>query len=406
MRVLLTTLLVAFAVAQKGGLEDELKNVFGTAPGLETIKVNPTETPPTLVGRDGAPCKCLPYYLCDKDHNGIDYNNASVTGWGKLDIRFGEDDEKPTRKCQETVELCCTIPKELEPITSSTETPIDPVTVKPVKPKLKGCGYRNPKGVDFTITGGTGREAEYGEFPWVVALIASNGSLVGVGGIIHPQVIITGAHIATKFTPGTLKIRAGEWDTSTMKERLPYQEREIHEIYSHHDFHPKSLRNDLALLQLTEPLNLDEHINMICLPEQDESFDTSVGCIANGWGKTVFGAKGIYAVIMKKVEINMVPYNRCLTLLRRTRLGPDFTLHNSFVCAGGEEGKDLCTGDGGAPLACPMGDDRFKLAGLVAWGIGCGGKDIPSVFAGVSNFRDMIDAKMNEWGYGVSSYTI
>lgn len=54
------------------------------------------------------------------------------------------------------------------------------------------------------------------------------------------------------------------------------------------------------------------------------------------------GLKGRYAVILKKVEVDMVPYNTCSMLLKRTRLGSKFNLHSSFVCAGGEEGEDTC----------------------------------------------------------------
>jgi hypothetical protein len=33
---------------------------------------------------------------------------------------------------------------------------------------------------------------------------------------------------------------------------------------------------------------------------------------------------------------------KCMEILRTTRLGPKFILHDSFTCAGGEEGKDTC----------------------------------------------------------------
>ncbi|XP_060809287.1 phenoloxidase-activating factor 2 [Amyelois transitella] len=362
-----------------------------TSPQFEDITVKPTDKN-EFIDKNGQSCKCVPYYLCNTELVGIDANNATVTGWGELDIRFGEDE------CQESVERCCTNPKD----------PEDVVVPKPDPTRLRGCGYRNPRGVDFTIKGGSGAEAEFGEFPWVVALLDNrNLSYAGVGVIVHPQVVMTGAHIASRFPdPETLKIRAGEWDTQTNKERLPYQERTVQEIYINSGFHSKNLVNNIALLRLERPLELAEHINVVCMPRQGESFDESKGCVANGWGKNQFGLKGRYAVILKKVEIDMVQHERCNQLLKKTRLGSKFKLHSSFVCAGGEEGKDTCQGDGGAPLACPIGGDRYKLSGLVSWGIGCGGKDVPAVYANVPAFRQWVDDKMADWGYDTSGYNL
>ncbi|XP_026318805.1 phenoloxidase-activating factor 2-like, partial [Hyposmocoma kahamanoa] len=248
---------------------------------LENITIRPTNSPVELIDKDGEACKCVPYYLCNKENIAVDANNVSVTGWGTLDIRFKEDE------CQESAEVCCKLP--------DLRTEDQVVTPAPL-PTNRGCGYRNPKGLDFTIKGGTGGEAEFGEFPWVVAITdAFNDSYAGVGVLLHPQVVMTGAHIAYKYIPGGIKARAGEWDTQTVKERLKYQERLVQDIYLHNDFKRKSLKNDYALLLLQEPVELGPHINVICMPEQDEDFSSYKGCIANGWGKDHFGMFSKYS---------------------------------------------------------------------------------------------------------------
>jgi len=45
--------------------------------------------------------------------------------------------------------------------------------------------------------------------------------------------------------------------------------------------------NDVALLKLEKPVDLDEHgfINAVCLPESGRSLSVGSVCLAAGWGK-------------------------------------------------------------------------------------------------------------------------
>lgn len=138
---------------------------------------------------------------------------------------------------------------------------------------------------------------------------------------------------------------------------------------------------------------MDRHISTVCLPPSG-FVPNQQDCFASGWGKfiiyirfrynfinilcisgkDVFGQAGKYSVIMKKVgPIPIVEFNKCQKALQTERLGDKFRLDTSFVCAGGIEGVDTCTGDGGAPLVCPIGrpgDNRYAQNGIVAWGNG------------------------------------
>lgn len=49
-----------------------------------------------------------------------------------------------------------------------------------------------------------------------------------------------------------------------------------------------------------------------------------------------------YQAILKKVDLPMVARSRCQEVMRERGLGPNFELHESFVCAGGVSGKDTC----------------------------------------------------------------
>ena len=85
----------------------------------------------------------------------------------------------------------------------------------------------------------------------------------------------------------------------------------------------------------------------------------------------------------------MVSRAQCQTWLRKTKLGRRFRLHSSLLCAGGEAGRDVCRGDGGGPLVCPLDPSNtthttYTQVGIVAFGVGCGEQDVPGVYTSVA----------------------
>lgn len=65
-----------------------------------------------------------------------------------------------------------------------------------------------------------------------------------------------------------MKIRAGEWDTQTNKERFPHQERSISRILNHPNFNDKTLANDIGLVFLAEPINIAENVNPVSISKR------------------------------------------------------------------------------------------------------------------------------------------
>uniref|UniRef100_A0A2S2R9K9 Phenoloxidase-activating factor 2 n=1 Tax=Sipha flava TaxID=143950 RepID=A0A2S2R9K9_9HEMI len=285
------------------------------------------------------------------------------------------------------------------------------------------CGSWNKNGLGFRIVNAIDGESQYGEFPSMIAIlkeeVLKNGEKNLVyhcgGSLIEKNVVLTATHCVINKDPSTLIIRAGEWDLQTDKEIYPHQDRHVKKIVSHPKYYAGGLHNDISLIFTDEPFILHDHVNTICLPEKNEVF-TDKKCFSSGWGTKVYYNNytivkktesgklnkkiGQYQVnILKKVDLKIMESEKCMEILRTTRLGPKFILHDSFTCAGGEEGKDTCKGDGGSPLMCQYGDDSSNLVqvGIVAWGINCGLAGIPAVYVDVAHFSQWIHDEISNY---------
>ena len=115
-------------------------------------------------------------------------------------------------------------------------------------------------------------------------------------------------------------------------------------------------------------------------------------CWVAGWGKD--GKDGQFQVIQNKVDVPLMPRGECQDKMKAALgrdVGRDFVLSPSEICAGGEQGKDACDGDGGAPLVCQSKDNnRWHVVGLVTWGVDCARRGVPGVYANIYHMLDFI----------------
>ncbi|XP_046386807.1 phenoloxidase-activating factor 2-like [Ischnura elegans] len=347
----------------------------------------------TAAAEEQKPCKCVPYYTCPE-----------------VDASDERNKNDESIQCENFLEVCCKSPHS-----------VSRRQLAPSRPSMKkGCGYRNPYGVGASGRRVTDNEARFGEFPWVVAVMTSekpaqgghsstqteNTSKCG-GSLIHPKVVLTGAHCVSGKEANQVKIRAGEWNILDDDEPIAAQERYVERIVAHEDFNGGNLFNDVALLVLSKSVNPAENIGFACLPDQEYSPAPGAWCYATGWGKDVSDDENRSQGILKKIGVPVVANPDCQDALRNTILGKHFKLHQSFMCAGGEEGKDACKGDGGNPLLCPLPEKQevFVQSGIVAWGIGCGKDETPGVYASVAFFRNWIDEEMHRLQLDTSYYS-
>jgi len=277
----------------------------------------------------------------------------------------------------------------------------------------KRCGERRFREISNKKQG----QANPAEFPWTCLVLDQNNNFVGSCAIIPDnqfndvrsgtdRVILAAHKLKDIRNPSQLKVRVIEYDASGFKqtENTKHKEYQVASMVSHPRYDPTRLSFDVAVLKVvTRPdgfggikgridLTSTDDINAACLPGCDNQFDyqfrngTGVRCWVAGWGKD--GKDGNFQIIQNKVDVPLMNSFECQDRMKQALgrdAGRNFQLSESEVCAGGEEGKDACDGDGGAPLVCLSKDNRWNVVGIVTWGVDCARKGVPGVYANIAN---------------------
>ncbi|XP_077292113.1 trypsin-7-like [Arctopsyche grandis] len=137
--------------------------------------------------------------------------------------------------------------------------------------------------------------------------------------------------------------------------------------------------NDIALLELKDPLEFNNMIQPIKIPKQNEFLKPGIIAVAIGWGKTE--NDDYLSAQLQEVYLFTISEEICMELY-----SDQFT--RNMMCAHYPlGGKDSCTNDSGGPLV--VGDTQI---GIVSWGPSpCGNSIYPGVYTKVSSFSTWIN---------------
>ncbi|KOB65612.1 Uncharacterized protein OBRU01_17104 [Operophtera brumata] len=166
------------------------------------------------------------------------------------------------------------------------------------------------------------------------------------------------------------------------------QDREPRNITVHPSFQSPPFHNDIAVIELNEPVQLHDYVAPICLPRTLEQKTLAEGDFITvaGWGKTNITTEE-RAHTLQVLSIPVVPPSQCDTF------GKQFKVSETEVCAGAQKNKDACGGDSGGP-AMKVFDTydgpKTYLVGVVSFGPTHCGINKPGVYVSVPNFLDWI----------------
>jgi secreted trypsin-like serine protease len=231
-----------------------------------------------------------------------------------------------------------------------------------------------------------GQLAEDGAYAWQVSLGASlvtdpyYAHFCG-GSVYKEKWIITAAHCAENMTPSQIIVTAG---TNRLVDGTT--RRNARRIIVHKDYNGSSLDNDIALIELLDPLPLGDKIKAVELlapGAEGTLLIENAALVVTGWGRTKTERK---VRDLRYVDIPFVPRSIC-----NRASAYDGRITVNMICAGERAGgKDSCQGDSGGPLTAETATRAPKLAGVVSWGDGCALPDKVGVYTRVANYFDWI----------------
>uniref|UniRef100_A0A8C2MI85 C1S n=1 Tax=Cricetulus griseus TaxID=10029 RepID=A0A8C2MI85_CRIGR len=257
------------------------------------------------------------------------------------------------------------------------------------------CGVpTEPIALQQRIFGGF--PAKIQSFPWQVFFESPRAG----GALIDEYWVLTAAHVVEGNSDPSMYVGT----TFVRMEHLANAQRLTAErVIIHPGWKPAddletrtNFDNDIALVQLKDPVKMGPTVSPICLPGTSSEYNPSkndLGLIS-GWGRT---EKRNIVPQLKGAKLPVTSLEKCQQVKGENSKvrADDYVFTSNMICAG-EKGVDSCQGDSGGAFALQVPnvkDPKFYVAGLVSWGKKCG---TYGIYTKVKNYMDWIVKTMQE----------
>jgi secreted trypsin-like serine protease len=198
----------------------------------------------------------------------------------------------------------------------------------------------------------------------------------------------------------------------------------VEKIIAHPEFNPKTFRNDIALVKLSQNVTtFNESIWPACLAGMDQPKMSSsmLDAVDNrtawvlGFGQTSYN--GRTSDQLRQADLKIVPHAKCKRAFAHL-----VKLTRDYVCASSQYDsedaakstgklKDSCQGDSGGPLMMMASEDeeaptatgdtpnreteRWYIYGIVSFGFKCAVPNFAGVYCRVNRYLEWISANID-----------
>ncbi|KAJ6665110.1 hypothetical protein lerEdw1_005341 [Lerista edwardsae] len=267
-----------------------------------------------------------------------------------------------------------TLSEEANGSTNETDIPDD----------VCGVASNPPRFLFSRIIGG--EEAVPHSWPWQASMQIAGENFCG-GAVLTKTWVVTAAHcfLQREQYRDVWSVVVGVHDIKAQEQNS--QKRLVTRYFMHPAFNSTTMDSDIAVVQLSKPLDFNHYVRPVCLPESEDKMEPSRACVITGWG--IHNEDRERSRKLQQLEVPILVSEECQKYYQNHSGG----VSKRMFCAGfpAEEDKDSCTGDSGGPLVCPSDDSGYYiLNGIISWGTGCGRKDYPGVYTNVASFVDWI----------------
>jgi len=198
------------------------------------------------------------------------------------------------------------------------------------------------------------------------------------GTLLNDRYVLTAAHCVGTDDPSKIEITAG-LHNKQLSEAGTRQVRKVERIFMHPGWDSKLLKDDIAILRLSQPVQFNRYVQPACLPGPDPPINSEVVIV--GWGAEQMQGPAYHQ--LKQAQVKVV--GDC------NKYWGQVDSDKQICVAHSASGFSACQGDSGGPIL-QKHKNQWVVQGVASFVSDCKthGNLPPNVYVRVSYYLDWI----------------